>query len=900
MPADHKLAWRPGWSADMTLLDRFRPQSPDKHPDPAVRLAYVEEVPLGERDAILSIAREDEDPRVRRAAVAKLMDPASLAQVMREDVDQTVRAQAVVMLRDIGLEAFEGVSEGDSLDAVDALDDAKVLAQIAKTAIREVVALKALSRLSDVHSLGSVARHAVTEAARRGAFELLHERGEGAEVLAVAMNSEYKDAALAAVEAVTDRAELEQFASRGKNKAAAKRARAVLREAEEQAAHDAAKAAASVPTIEPAAPDAGPTPVASLSPERATLSRIDGIDDIDTERAARAREQAEIHARAREEHARRHARLAELGEEAWTAAADADLESAKKRFGAVRREWKDLAALLDVDPALAARFAEADAQLTARETEAREADTRARREALARLQHLVARVEPLAAKSDVTLKAIDRALRDVRAALASVPPLPSKQDVDEVGRRLKAAHAALTHKVHELREAAEWQQWANAGIQEQLCVKMEGLRALEDPDAILSEVRELQQQWRQAADVPRAQADAMWRRFTAAHDEVWGKCEAHFAAQAAERAENLAKKAALCEKAEALAGSTSWIQTAEEIKRLQAEWKTIGPVSRGREKAIWERFRAACDRFFTRRHEDLVHRKAAWAENLAKKEALSVRAEALADSTDWETAAAEIKRLQNEWKTIGPVKKTRSDAIWQRFRGACDRFFARYAQRHDVARAERAAARETICTELEALSADAAPAQESRESVGLTPQEILASVRALRARWQQEVALRGVEQDRARALEERFTAAFARVLARRPDVFGGTDLDPDANRRRMESLVRRVEELAASLEGPLASAGDAALSPTTRLAAMLKEALAANTIGGKVDDDSRWRAAAEEVRQAQASWSRIGVVPDRVRHSLADRFERACRRILERAGRPGGPDRTAGSARRPY
>src|SRR5207247_10567742 len=99
---------------------------------------------------------------------------------------------------------------------------------------------------------------------------------------------------------------------------------------------------------------------------------------------------------------------------------------------------------------------------------------------------------------------------------------------------------------------------------------------------------------------------------------------------------------ALCEKAESLAESTNWIQTAEEIKRLQAEWKTIGAVSRGREKAIWERFRVACDRFFTRRHDDLARLKKVWAENFEKKDTLPVKAEALAESTDWEGAAGEI------------------------------------------------------------------------------------------------------------------------------------------------------------------------------------------------------------------------------------------------------------------
>src|SRR5262245_61071743 len=424
---------------------------------------------------------------------------------------------------------------------------------------------------------------------------------------------------------------------------------------------------------------------------------------------------------------------------------------------------------------------------------------------------------------------------------------------------------------------------------------MEGLRALDDAEAIAREVRSLQEQWKKVADVPRPQADTLWRRFKTAHDEVWAKCEAHFAAEAQARADNLAKKTGLCEKAEALAESTSWIQTAEEIKQLQAERKAIGPVSRGREKAIWDRFRTACDRFFTRRHEDLAQSKKTWAENLAKKDSLCVRAEALAESTDWEPAAAEIRRLQNEWKTVGPVKKSRSEAVWQRFRAASDKFFTRYAQRHDIARAERVAAREAICDELAAL----APAE---SDVVEPPADLPSKVRTLRGRWQQELAARGVDPDRAQALDRRFADAFAAVIARLPAAFAGSDLDPDTNRKRMESLVRRIEDLAVSVAGPASATAeaDAAMSPTVRLAAMLKEALAANTIGGRVDEDSRTRAAAEELRQAQANWSRIGPVPDEVKRALADRFQKASRRINDRisASRPvGSGARTSGSGR---
>jgi hypothetical protein len=854
----------------MTLLDRFRTQTRHKHPDPAVRLAFVAEIPLEDRETIAAIAREDEDPRVRRAAVAKLMDAGALGSIARDDADEGVRGAAHDMLRDLALEAFEGTAESDGLDAVDAIGDARILAQIAKTAGREIVALRALSRANDAHSLGSIARHASSEAVRRAAFERLRERAEHAELLAVAMNSEFKDTGLGAVDVITDHGELEQIASRGRNKAAAKRARGMLREAEEQAAREreaAARERAAQP--EPAALVAA-APAESLAEDR-VVEQPDAVEDVvvEAQEVAAPLEDPEIDERRQ---------AAQAGPEQIEEAERRQQELAAQRARDVEEHEK--------------LEAERRAQVAA----AREADQRTRREALARLHNLLGRVEPLLARTDLSLKAADRAVRDVRAALNAIPPLPSRQDFEEVARRLRAAQDGLTPKVLELREADDWQRWANVGVQEQLIGKMEALKALDDAEAIAREVRSLQEQWKKVADVPRPQADALWRRFKTAHDEVWARCESHFAAEAQARAENLAKKTVLCEKAEALAESTNWIQTAEEIKALQAEWKAIGPVSRGREKAIWDRFRTACDRFFTRRHEDLAQRKKTWAENLAKKDALCLRAEALAESIDWEPAAAEIRRLQNEWKTIGPVKKSRSEAVWQRFRAASDKFFTRYAQRHDIARAERVAAREAICDEMAAL----APAE---SDVVEPPADLQAKVRGLRGRWQSEIAARGVDPDRAQALDRRFAEAFAAVVARWPAAFAGSDLDPDANRKRMESLVRRVEDLAASIAGPASAQpdADAAMSPTVRLAAMLKEALAANTIGGRVDEDSRSRTAAEELRQAQANWSRIGPVPEEAKRALADRFQKASRRINDRisASRPGGAGSRPGGSGRP-
>ena len=824
----------------MTLLDRFRTQ-PQNNPDPAVRLAYLAELPLSERDQIVAAARDDVDPRVRRAAVGKLLDPQTLSVIAQDDADGSVRDAALTMLRDIALDAFEGVDEAGSLAAVDVLSDARALAQIAKTSLRETVSRRAFDRLEQAsginvaQTMAAIARQAELEPIRQTALERLSSRED---FLGIAMHCDFKETAVAAVDRLSDQDDLEQVAERAKNKSASKRARQMLREREEAA-------------VRTAADDAR---VAKETEDEANAVKAEA------ERAAReAAEQAEAELRiAAEAEAAHQARERE--------AAAAEAAAGQQVLEDAERQQREAAA-------------QAAEEATAREAERRrineEAEARRRRDALNRMNQLIGRVDALMQKEDLSLRAADRALRDVRGALSDIPPLPSRQDFEHVSTKLKAAQEALAPRVRDLREVAEWQRWANVGIQEQLCEKMEALREEQDADAIARRIHELQQQWRQAADVPRPQGEALWRRFKTAHDELWARCEAHFANQAEARAENLIKKTELCERAEALAGSSNWVQTAEEIKGLQAQWKAVGPVTRGQEKAIWERFRAACDKFFTRRHEDLAKRKVMWAENFAKKEALCVKAEALAESTDWDAAAAELRRLQAEWKTIGAVKKSRSEPIWQRFRAACDKFFARFASRHDIAKAERVAAREAIVGELERLASSTADG-EVPSAAQEPPADLAATVRGLRNRWQQELAARGVDRDQAAALDRRYADACRHIIQRWPSAFAGTDLDPEANRKRMESIVKRMEDLAASLKGP---ADKPELSPTEKLANMLKEALAANTIGGKVDSESRRRAAQEDVRQAQASWSRVGPVPDEVRRDLSDRFQRAIRQI---------------------
>jgi len=287
--------------------------------------------------------------------------------------------------------------------------------------------------------------------------------------------------------------------------------------------------------------------------------------------------------------------------------------------------------------------------------------------------------------------------------------------------------------------------------------------------------------------------------------------------------------------------------------------------------------------FFTRRNADLSERKEAWAANQAKKEALIARAEQLAASMDWERGAAEIRRLQAEWKTIGPVRRTKSEALWQRFRGACDTFFDRYKRRDQIELESKQADREALVAELESLApagrSDASEVEAPEVVADIAPPPPLAventalleQVRSLRNRWNQSTP---VVRQGADPLSARFMNALERLLTAYPEAFRGTELDVEANRQKMVKLCERVE-------GFLTDAAVPAANSSQALAMMLREALAANTIGGRAGEETKWRAMAEDVRAAQAAWNRLGPVPGATGRQLTDRFHRTCSRFFD-------------------
>ena len=837
---------------------------------------------------VVVAARENPDPQIRATVVDLLDDPKSLGAISRHAQDGATRLRALARLTDaeeILNVAIKSEHTDVGVSALDRVEGAESLSAIAQRGRNKVAARRARMKLRQLEEPAQPHHETAAPMSaddRERAVSLLHR----AEALVTTANPEEATSALADVRLAWAelQADVEIDASLVQRFDAASEAvreaidvrrqeRATEQERATAIAREQADRVAIVTEIEQLA---GPEALDRIAELRV---RWDGLPPMPSEYAASLTRRFQDASRMFEDRERRRVlaeaaagRLETLATELeQLLASDQPVEEVVARWRGLRRDADVLREHAPANVSAAERLERAVAALEEKELQYQQARAKVEQDHLRRLQQLCRQVETLATTEQITLKAGDRALREIRTAMEERVPLPSKKDRQEILARLEAARAALAPRAQELRDADEWQRWANLQVQEEICKEMEALKAEENLDVAGRRMRELQARWKPVALAPRAQGEVMWRRFKTAQDEVFARTSAHFAAQNEERIANLARKQALCARAEALADSTDWVKTATEIQALQAEWKSIGPVARGHEKSIWERFRAACDHFFTRRQEDLKRRKEEWSGNLTRKESLCAKAEALADSTEWESAAAQFKQLQAEWKTIGPVRKSRSEAIWQRFRTACDRFFDRFKHRDQLELQEKAAVRDTVIRELEAL----VPAEGAAESAA--PENLYTTVHQARSKWQQAPELpRALQQD----LAARYHQAVGRLVAVWPGAFAGTDLDPEMTRKRMEKLLSRVEEIVSAQPAKPVN-----LSPTELLAQQLRERLAANTMSGgnraSDNEESRWRASEQEVRSAQAQWMRLGPVPPNIAGPLNERFQRACRKFFD-------------------
>ena len=270
--------------------------------------------------------------------------------------------------------------------------------------------------------------------------------------------------------------------------------------------------------------------------------------------------------------------------------------------------------------------------------------------------------------------------REIQNRWRAVGPVPAQSY-----RNLNETYQLYVEQFYDMvkinRELRDLDFKKNLEAKELLCQSAEQLAESNNVVEAFRELQKLHEQWKEYGPVAKEYRETVWERFKAATAVINKKYQGYFEGIKEQQAENFAKKSALCEKVEAIAekeisNSNEWNACSKEIEEIQKEWKTIGFASKKENQKVYDRFRAACDKFYGRKREFYTDYKDSINENLEKKIALCEEAEVLKTSTEWKKATDQFIALQKQWKEIGAVPRKKSEQLWKRFRAACDAFFA--------------------------------------------------------------------------------------------------------------------------------------------------------------------------------------------------------------------------------
>lgn len=321
-----------------------------------------------------------------------------------------------------------------------------------------------------------------------------------------------------------------------------------------------------------------------------------------------------------------------------------------------------------------------------------------------------------------------RELQDEFNALGEVPAT----EETSVWKRYQEARELYSDNLKINKELRDYDFKKNLDSKMLLLQEAEGLVAEEDVITAYRRLQELHNKWRRIGPVAKEIRDEIWEKFKTSSAAVNKRYQAHFEERKAAEAEAEAAKQALCEQAEAidisaLNGFSAWEKATAEIQELQTKWRDLAHAARRVDRELFARFRECCDKFFAAKAEYFRATRDKLAANLAAKTALAEEAEALKDSEEWTKTGNRFVEMQKEWRTIGPVAKRYSDALWKRFMDACNHFFDRKKAVAGGRREEEnanLAAKYALVDRLNALDPDAPRA------------ELQAAIKEIQDEWQ--------------------------------------------------------------------------------------------------------------------------------------------------------------------
>lgn len=294
--------------------------------------------------------------------------------------------------------------------------------------------------------------------------------------------------------------------------------------------------------------------------------------------------------------------------------------------------------------------------------------------------HLCEAAEKLAEEPDVV--SAFHQLQKLHQEYRETGPV-AKELREEIWARFKAASTAVNRRHQQHFDALKEAEQKNLDQKTVICEIIEGIDYNELTnfaawDNKTQEIIALQNKWKTIGYAPQKMNVKIFERFRAACDTFFNKKAEFFKAVKESMSENLEKKRALCEKAEALKDSTDWKATADVLVKLQKEWKTIGPVAKKHSDAIWKRFIAACDYFFEQKNKAGASQRTEEQANLEKKRDIIARLEAIGEDTDADTAIDQVRNLMKEWNAVGFVPFKEKDKVYKQYHALVDKLFERY------------------------------------------------------------------------------------------------------------------------------------------------------------------------------------------------------------------------------
>lgn len=531
-----------------------------------------------------------------------------------------------------------------------------------------------------------------------------------------------------------------------------------------------------------------------------------------------------------------------------------EIKQAEQRIKEIKDGWRKIVDLpMDAED-LQPRYASACRLFAEKLAVARKEETWQRWQNKNLKELLVGQAEALDELTD--LHQAFKQIKELQEKWKAIGPAPAKEE-NPLWRRFQQAternFARCRIHFQELDEEAE------RNLQEKIHLRDLAVECQESTDwqKNTDHIKDLQAKWKAAGRAPREKEQEIFQSFRAACDHFFERRKAHYAALDQERQANFALKEELCVQAEALADQPDLTHKLK-FQELQATWKSIGQASRSQEEAVWQRFRAAANRYY----EWLDSLR---PENLARKEALCTAIEeltaAITPTTDLAQTAKKVVAMQRQWREIGPVPQEQQDHIWERFKGLCDTFFALKKKDDDEIdrqRPENQAKKEAFLARIKELSVAAI----SRESV----KEII----AIQEAWH---LLGPGHKEKERSLQSGFKTLCDSFFKERREALQEIDNIHQENLKRKETLCLRLEILAGISPQPTGPSQTKKGGLT--LAEQLKVAFETNFVLSADDARDKRKRAKEEIESVKMEWQQIGNVPREHEHGIRKRYSAA-------------------------